>query len=54
MAARTYFTGKYSILLFEKGEKSFGSVLAANRTFGKERWQNSVFKLRYLSSGSGN
>jgi hypothetical protein len=51
--ARTDFTSKYDLPLSEQTEKSFGSVLAANRTFGKECWQSSVFKLGHLSSESG-
>jgi len=52
-AARTHFTGKYGIFLFEKGKKSFGSVLVANCTFGKEYWQSSIFKLIHSRSKSG-
>jgi hypothetical protein len=52
-AARTDFTGKYGLLLSEQVEKSFGSVLVANCTFGKEFWQRSVFKLYQLRSESG-
>ncbi len=52
-AARTNFTGKYGILLFEKGEKSFGSVLAANCTLGKEFWRGASLKLCQSCSKSG-
>jgi hypothetical protein len=38
----------------EQAENSFGSVLAANGTFGKECWRSSLFKLCQSSSESGN
>jgi hypothetical protein len=52
-AARTYFTGTYGILLSEKVEKSFGSALMANCTFGKECWRRADFKLCQSRSKSG-
>jgi hypothetical protein len=52
-AARTYFTGKYGIHLSEKVEKSFGSTLRANCTFGKECWRRADFKLCQSHSKSG-
>ena len=53
MAARADFTGKYGLPLSERAEKSFGNVLAANCTFGKECWRSSSFKLHQSSSESG-
>jgi hypothetical protein len=53
VAARTDSTGKYGLPLSEKTEKSFGSDLMANRTFGKEYWQGPLLKLCQPSSKSG-
>jgi len=53
MAAKTDYTGKWSFPLSEQTGKSFGSILAANRTFGKECWRSSIFKLRHLCSKDG-
>jgi hypothetical protein len=52
-AARTDFTGKYGLPLSAQDEKTFGSDLTANCTFGKECWRSSSFKLRQSSSESG-
>jgi hypothetical protein len=52
-AARTDFTGKYGPPCSEQAEQSFGSVLVANCTFGKEYWRSPISKLRYSSSDSG-
>jgi hypothetical protein len=51
--ARINFTGKNGLPLSEKTEKSFGSLLMTNRTFGKECWRGPLFNLCHPSSKSG-
>jgi hypothetical protein len=51
--AGTDFTSKHGLPFPEQAEKTFGSILVANCTFGKECWQSSIFNLHNLSSKSG-
>ncbi len=52
--AKADFTGKYGWPFSDQVEKSFGSFLATNCTFGKEYWRRLIFKLYQSCSKSGN
>jgi len=53
MAVKNRFLMQIQLVFSRTDEKSFGSVLVANCTYGKAYWRSSVFKLHYSSSESG-